>query len=68
MNITDAKYIKDYKVDQNTGVTATVDGVPMGIPLDPTNRHYAEVLRQLEAGELTIAEAYIPPPEPADAD
>ena len=25
--------------------------------LDPANRHYAEILRQVEAGTLTITEA-----------
>jgi antitoxin (DNA-binding transcriptional repressor) of toxin-antitoxin stability system len=29
----------------------------MSVPLDPANRHYAEILRQVEAGELTIEEA-----------
>ena len=27
------------------------------VPLDPANRHYAEILRQVEAGTLTIEEA-----------
>jgi antitoxin (DNA-binding transcriptional repressor) of toxin-antitoxin stability system len=29
----------------------------MSVPLDPANRHYAEILRQVEAGTLVIAEA-----------
>jgi hypothetical protein len=29
----------------------------MSVPLDPANRHYAEILRQLEAGTLTIQDA-----------
>ena len=29
----------------------------MSIPLDAANRHYAEIMRQVEAGELTIQEA-----------
>ena len=36
---------------------ATIDGVEMSVPLDPANRHYAEILRQVEAGTLTIADA-----------
>ena len=36
---------------------ATIDDVEMSVPLDPANRHYAEILRQVEAGELTIQEA-----------
>lgn len=27
------------------------------VPLDPANRHYAEIMRQVEAGELVIADA-----------
>ena len=27
------------------------------VPVDPANRHYAEIMRQVEAGELTIQEA-----------
>jgi len=40
-----------------SGVKATIDGTEMFVPLDPANRHYAEILRQVEAGELTIQEA-----------
>jgi hypothetical protein len=29
----------------------------MNTSLDPQNRHYAEILRQVEAGTLTIAPA-----------
>jgi hypothetical protein len=29
----------------------------MSVPLDPANRHYAEIMRQVEAGTLTILEA-----------
>ena len=38
-------------------IKATIDGVEMFVPLDPANRHYAEIMRQVEAGELTIADA-----------
>ena len=27
------------------------------VPLDPANRHYSEIMRQIEAGELVIEEA-----------
>ena len=42
---------------ERVGIWATVDGVETGVPLDPANRHYAEILRQVEAGTLTIADA-----------
>ena len=33
------------------------NGVDMFVPLDSANRHYAEIMRQVDAGELTIADA-----------
>ena len=38
-------------------IKATIDGTEMFVPIDPANTHYAEIQRQVEAGELTIAEA-----------
>jgi len=40
----------------NSVITAVIDGKTYGVPLDPANRHYAEIMRQVEAGELTIQE------------
>jgi len=57
MNITTAQYCYDVLAEENTSITATIDGVEMFVPLDPANRHYAEILRQVEAGVLTIQEA-----------
>ena len=57
MNITSAEYFKNELSGKNTSITAVIDGVTMSVPLDPNNRHYAEILRQVEAGELTIQEA-----------
>jgi hypothetical protein len=57
MNITSAQYQTDEIKVGNTGITATIDGITMTVPLDPANRHYAEILRQVEAGTLTIQEA-----------
>ena len=57
MNITSAKYTKGFN-DIGTGsIKATIDGVLMSVPKDPANRHYAEILKQVEAGTLTIQEA-----------
>ena len=55
MNITSAQYNADE--GKNTGIKATIDGIEMSVPLDPANRHYAEIMRQVEAGELTIQDA-----------
>ena len=56
INITSAQYIVDMD-DTNCTVKATIDGQEMFVPLDPANRHYAEILKQVEAGTLTIADA-----------
>jgi hypothetical protein len=57
MNITSAQYVTDQMSGTNTSIRATIDGQEMHVPLDPNNRHYAEIMRQVDAGELTIAEA-----------
>ena len=56
-NISTVQYTRDAEINQNTGITATIDGITMSVPLDPANRHYAEIMRQVEAGELTIQAA-----------
>ena len=56
MNITSAQYNADMD-GNNSSVQATIDGQEMSVPLDPANRHYAEILKQVEAGTLTIAYA-----------
>jgi hypothetical protein len=55
MNITSAQYVAHG--GSNVCVKATINGVTMSVPLDPANRHYAEIMRQVEAGTLTIQEA-----------
>jgi len=56
MNITTAQYIAN--IDGNNSIVqATIDGQELSVPLDPANRHYAEILKQVEAGTLTIQEA-----------
>ena len=57
MNIESAQYIKDDITNENSSITATIDGITMSVPLDPANRHYAEIMRQVDAGTLTIQEA-----------
>jgi len=55
MTITSAQYQADMD-GNNSGIKATIDGQEMFVPLDPSNRHYAEILKQVEAGTLTIQE------------
>lgn len=53
MNITSAKYVTENKIM----IFATVDGQEMTVPTDPANTHYIEIMRQVDAGDLTIADA-----------
>mgnify|MGYP000954285469 CR=1 FL=1 len=57
MNITSAQYQSNLSGQENVNIKATIDGTEMYVPIDPANRHYAEILRQVAAGELTIADA-----------
>jgi len=57
MTITNAKYNKDNLTDANCSISCVASGEHVSVPLDPANRHYAEILKQVEAGTLTIAAA-----------
>ena len=67
MNITNAKYFQGIVINKddgsvsadgvNQGVVASIDGVTMHVPLDPDNTDYAEIMRQVDAGTLTIEDA-----------
>ena len=54
ITITSAHYVTD---TDNRIVKAVINGEEMFLSADPANRHYAEIMRQVEAGELTIQEA-----------
>ena len=56
MIITVAQYGAD-KDNNNICVNATIDGIAMSVPLAAGNRHYDEIMRQVEAGTLTIQDA-----------
>ena len=56
MNITAAQYTADFD-GNNSGIQATIEGQGMSVPLDPANRHYLEIMRQVEAGTLVIEDA-----------
>ena len=57
MEIKDAQYFKDPSTNKNASINVTIDGVVCGVPLDPNNRHYAEILRLVHTGQLKIKEA-----------
>ena len=56
MIITEAKYSAD-NYGNNICIIAIIDQKQLAVPLDPANRHYAEILKQVELGILTIQEA-----------
>lgn len=57
MNITSAVQGIDELTGNPSSIQATIDGQVVSVPLDPANRHYSEIMRQVEAGDLTITEA-----------
>ena len=56
MNITEARYLVD-EDGNNCAIFCVIDGVINSVPFAEGNRHYAEIMRQVEAGSLTIQEA-----------
>ena len=56
MNIRSARYTKPLNNSQN--ICIDDDGVEKSVPVCPGNRHYDELMRLVEAGELTI-EPYV---------
>ena len=57
MNITEAKYHLNGITGQQCAINCVIDGQTMCVPLKDGNRHYDEIMRQVAAGTLTIADA-----------
>ena len=56
MNIKNAKYVKNQ--DGNISIIhCDIDGIHHAVPLNPDNRHYKEIMKQVEEKTLTIADA-----------
>ena len=55
INITSAQY--QARNGENTSILAVIDGVSYSVPLANGNRHYDEIMKQVAAGTLTIADA-----------
>ena len=58
MEITNAKYFKDLVSNEIILIHAFINGIESSVGLSTDNYHYVEIMRQVDAGELTI--------EPAD--
>jgi len=66
MEITSAQYIQDEGINSgikiNNSQTVDPDGngnsvYIINVPIDPDNSDYAEIMRQVDAGTLTIEDA-----------
>ena len=55
MKITSAQYWD--RDGEHNHIIATINGVVMSVPFDPKNIHYAEILKQVADGTLTIKDA-----------
>jgi|TARA_R110000823_G_scaffold314812_1_gene444716 hypothetical protein len=57
MLIENAKYVNDKITNTNQSVTATINGKQWSVPMSADNTFYAEILKQVDAGDITIADA-----------
>ena len=59
MNIKTAQYFKDITGKVSSIQVTLVDkpNLSVSVPLDPANTDYAEILKQVAAGTLTIKDA-----------
>ncbi len=57
MLITKAQYVLDENESDNEAIIFVLDGQDCSAPLVTGNRHYDEIMRQVAAGTLTIADA-----------
>ena len=57
MTIKNAQYVNNSVTNEKESINATIDNQLMTVPINLDNRHYAEILRQVEEGKLTIKEA-----------
>ena len=59
MDIKEAKYHKDEITKENVSISITLNNsnALMSVPMDEDNTDYQEILRQLDAGTLTIKDA-----------
>ena len=59
MEIKNAKYMKSVlNPEQEVRIIkATINDVESFVPMDPANSDYVEIMRLVDAGELTIEEA-----------
>ena len=59
MDIKTAQYFKSPETEENTSVSLTFNNSDdvASVPMDENNKHYAEILKQVKEGTLTIKDA-----------
>ena len=55
MEISNAKYHEEN--NNNVCITCTLNGKNTAIPIDSANTDYIEIMKQVDAGTITIADA-----------
>ena len=51
---TELKYMKAFESEENESIKCKINDIVSFVPLDPANTDYAEIMKQVDAGELTI--------------
>ena len=54
---TNAQYIKDDTATENETVRVTIDGLDYQVPINDLNRHWRQMKKLVDAGQLTIKTA-----------
>ena len=57
IHFTSVQYNKQPSTDEVDNIKAVIDGKTFFVPLDPENTDYAEIMRQVKEGTLTIKDA-----------
>ena len=57
MIIRNAKYVNSIDTNKKMAISAEINGVTQFVPLDEDNTDYKEILKQVDDGTLTIADA-----------
>lgn len=57
MNITSAKYFTNPMTEKVDSILVSIDDVEWVVPIDSASRRYREIMSQVAAGTLTIADA-----------
>ena len=57
MIIRNGKYVNNIDTNKKMAISAEINGVTQFVPLDEDNTDYEEILKQVDDGTLTIADA-----------